>query len=258
LRDPKVPTPAGWRQVATRVASVLPAPSRFLVVCPPRTGSELLVELLDSHPLVRCEGELFKAPRPAPLRYAAGRSAIARRRGAAAWGCKLLDQQLLWQSASFGSPEELLRRATEQGFVLVHLTRRDLLAQAASVLHSTSQGFHFREGDGVTFEPFHADVALFIATLHLLDDHAGQIEAAFGDLERVRLVYEDDLLTPERQAAGAARVFAAVGVAPAPVRSTLRPAAPLAAADRITNWADVAAAVRLTRFAGHLPAPPGP
>jgi LPS sulfotransferase NodH len=241
---------AAARTSTTYLAGFLPgvAPRRFLIVCPPRSGSELLVGLLDSHPQIRCEGEIYKNVYSAPLRYAAGRAAVATARGASAWGCKVLDQQILWSPKQFGPMDRFLETARDRGFTLVHLTRRDLVAQAASVMHAPTARYHYHEGDGESFEPFTVDVAELIATIHLLDQHSSELEHGLADLDAIRLVYEDDLLTPEDQQVAVDRVCAALGLEKASVRSTLRSAAPTSARDRFSNWQAVEAALSLTRF----------
>src|SRR3954447_2731260 len=64
---------------------------RFVIVCLPRTGSQLLVSLLASHPVIRCDGEVLKSrhTRVSPEVFLASRSVLARRRrGCRAYGFK--------------------------------------------------------------------------------------------------------------------------------------------------------------------------
>jgi LPS sulfotransferase NodH len=137
----------------------------------------------------------------------------------------------------------------DSGFRLVHLTRRDLVAQAASVLHAEMHRHHYRDGDGEHFAPFTVEVAAFIAALHILDQNARALDDALAGLDALSLTYEDDLATDAAQQLAAARVCAILGVRAAPVSTTLRRLAPVSTADRLANWDEVASAVRLTRFA---------
>src|SRR5690606_22640270 len=91
-------------RAAAYAASALPAPpaARFVIVCLPRSGSELLVDLLGQLPGVTCDGELLQEPVLRPVRFLEGRARLGRLRGARAWGCKLLVQHLQWYEARYG------------------------------------------------------------------------------------------------------------------------------------------------------------
>jgi LPS sulfotransferase NodH len=118
--------------------------SRFVIVSGPRTGSELLRELLDSLADVRCEGELLQQPRRWPLAYVNGRAALGGL-GGRAWGCKILDSHLhlgLVQSRPPG--HRLLPALVDDGWTVIHLQRQDLLAQALSFLRAMDGQWHFR------------------------------------------------------------------------------------------------------------------
>ena len=52
------------------------AEPRFVIVTTGRTGSELLVSLLDSHPRIMCDSEILSIPRAFPRRFVLRRSAL--------------------------------------------------------------------------------------------------------------------------------------------------------------------------------------
>ncbi len=127
------------------------------------------------------------------------------------------------------------------------------MAQAASALHAESHRHHYRDGDGERFTPFTAEVATFVTTLHLLDANARLIDDGLADLPAVHLTYEDDLATPEAQQAARSRICAALGLEPVQASTTPRGLASARPADRLANWEDIAAALRLTRSADLVP-----
>jgi len=110
---------------------------RFVIVCGPRTGSELLRTLLDSLEGVRCQGELLVEPKRWPVAYLNGRAAIGGL-DQRAWGCKVIDSHLSpvqgVRPTSRPSGDRVLAELAGQGWVIVHLRRRDRLAQALSGL----------------------------------------------------------------------------------------------------------------------------
>src|SRR4051812_9935140 len=71
--------------------------TRFVVLGTPRTGSELLVNLLDSHKRIRCDSEILKQAPRWPLLALEGYAQRARRDGRDAYGCKVLADQIIFQ-----------------------------------------------------------------------------------------------------------------------------------------------------------------
>jgi LPS sulfotransferase NodH len=241
-------------QLAARGRPYLPAipgrtpRTRFVVLASPRTGSELLVTLLNSHPQINCDSELFKEPRLYPRRYVMG---CAARRRADVYGFKLIDSQLRWQLNKAGPDGEFLTKlVAEEHFKVIYLRRRDLLAQALSFVDAARSSYHFREDDAApAFEPLQVDPAELISLLHGLDDNARWIDNVVGRVPHLRLTYEDDLKAADAQGPTVERICAELGIAPAATHTDLVARAPAQAAARIANPDEVATALRTTRFA---------
>jgi len=135
-------------------ASTWPEPYRarrsagFCILTSGRTGSYLLVELLDSQPKIRCDGEIFAAWRDFPVRLVKGRQKAVRLRGAQAYGFKI---NTLFLSARFlaASPKrgglELIRHLRDDGVMFLHLRRRNLMRQAVSTMRGEDHGFLHRD-----------------------------------------------------------------------------------------------------------------
>jgi LPS sulfotransferase NodH len=218
-----------------------------VILAGPRTGSELLVSLLDSHPQIACDSELFKEARLFPTRFVMG--AAARRRGQA-WGFKVIDTQLRWQLSRAGADGEFVDRLVERGFRVFRLTRRDLLAQALSLIDAGQSRYHFRQGQAVPdFAPIRVDAAQLISMLHALDDNASWADAVAARVPHRALVYEQDLPDPEAQRRTVALCCEHIGVAPAPAQTDLVARAPTSTRARVENTEEIAASLRTTRFA---------
>ncbi len=246
--------PPTWRARASPALEYLAAPvgarrglSRFVIVSGPRTGSELLRELLDSLPDVQCEGELLQRPRRWPVAYLNGRAALGGS-GQRAWGCKILDSHLhegMAQSSPDG--ERALGQLCAGGWTIVNLRRRDLLAQALSFLHAMQGQWHFRAPSG--FTPFEADPAAVIALLYVLDGNARWLDERLAEVPHTTVSYEDDLRRPERRDAALRRLADLLGVSAAGATTDLQAGAPAQPQDRVTNMAAVVRAIEQTRFA---------
>jgi len=219
---------------------------RFVIVCGPRTGSELLRELLDSFPDVQCEGELLQRGKRWPIAYLNGRAALGGF-GHRAWGCKVLDSHLHESLVDSHPPgDRLLPALVGDGWKIIHLRRRDLLAQALSFLHAMQGQWHFRQASG--FTPFEADPAAVIAMLYVLDGNAEWLAERVAQVPHTTISYEDDLRLPERRGPALGRLADLLGVAPVGASTDLRAGAPAAPRDRLTNFAEVARALEQTRF----------
>lgn len=254
--------PPALRRVASPAVEYVAAPlgarrhlRRFVVVCGWRTGSDLLCDLLDSLADVRCQGELLRQPRRWPVAYLNGRAALGGI-GHRAWGCKVINSHLsLAPPISRPPGDQVLLRLVEQGWAIIHLRRRDVLAQALSCIHAEREQHHYR---GVaTFERFQADPAEVIAVLHTLDGHARWLDERLIQVPHTTVTYEDDLRTPELQRATLSRLAALLGVADTGASTDLQSIAPSRPEDRITNMPAVAQVLAHTRFASVVGSEPG-
>lgn len=246
--------PPAWRNLASPAVEYAAAPlgawrhvRRFVVVCGWRTGSDLLCDLLDSLDDVRCQGELLRQPRRWPVAYLNGRAALGGI-GHRAWGCKVINSHLSLAPPTSRPPgEQVLHQLVEQGWTIIHLRRRDILAQALSCIHAEREQHHYR--GAATFRPFPADPAEVIAVLHTLDGHTRWLDERLAHLPHTTITYEDDLRVPDLQRATLARLADLLDVADTGARTDLRPIAPSRPGDRITNMPAVARALEHTRFA---------
>jgi LPS sulfotransferase NodH len=235
-------------QLVASLASLVPGGPRrrFVIVCTPRSGSELLVDLLDQLPGVRCVGEILDHEVRSPLRFLEGRARIAGARGARVWGCKVLAQHLLWYESRYGRSATVLARLVADGWTVVLLRRRNVLASALSALHAEQTGrFHLRDDDDAGGDPLDADPTTILAWVHAFDEYQRWLEAQVAALPHEVVVYEDDLRDEGAQQVTVDRLAAALGATAAPVCSRLRRTAPP------DPWARVADVEGLRRLLAH-------
>ncbi|MDY7094121.1 MAG: Stf0 family sulfotransferase [Acidobacteriota bacterium] len=221
-----------------------PAAVRFVIYGVGRVGSELLVELLDNHPRLRCDAEILDLPLIRPLRYANLRSALAE---SPVYGFKLLTHHMLRCSRRRrgASGESFLHRLHRDGWRILHLRRRDRLRQAVSVMASQQRKhWHHRQGDGRRPQAVQIDVPALLQRLDFSARRQQEELAALGDLPRLELFYEDHLKTFELQQATARRVFQWLDLEPVPVSTSLVPSSPRRLEDFIANYDEVERALR--------------
>lgn len=154
--------------------------------------------------------------------------------------------------SSFGSAAQFLGQLHERGFTFLVIDRRNRLLQALSYIHAERTQYHFRSGERARYEKFVIDPVEVVASMHIIDGNAKWAREILGDIPRLELCYEDDLMTPEAQVESVRRVLAAVGLEAHEPRTSLVSVAPRSVRERVLNYEDLAATLAPTRFAGFL------
>jgi LPS sulfotransferase NodH len=240
--------PQDIRRAVSRTAfRATAADPRFVIVTTGRTGSELLVSLLDAHPRITCDSEILSIPRAYPGRFVLRRSALARARGCA-YGFKLIAEHARLQSPH--DREGFLRGFAERGFRMIVLERRDLLQQVVSSVRGIETRHHHRERDREEFRPMRVDPVAVLCALAWFEDAVQFVRSALTGVPILNLVYEDDLLEPDQQQRTADRVCDYLDLPTARVQTDLVKIAPRSVADQLENFDEVAALLSQTRFAG--------
>lgn len=224
--------------------------TRFVIFAQGRSGSTLLADLLNSHPRVYCADEILTWRRLAPAAYA-GACAVGHRGDVYGFKVKvhhLTDDQRL------DDPGAFLRDLVARGWVVLHLTRRNVLRQALSTLVAAQRATYHEPADGrpAPSGPVHVDPGELLARTDQRVAFGEQERRALDGLSPLSFVYEDDLLDASRHQATASRAFAGLGIEDAPVATGLRRigARPL---DRlVANVDEVLAAVADSPYAHML------
>jgi hypothetical protein len=224
----------------------------FVVFAAGRSGSSLLMDLLNSHPGVHCDDEILSHRVLSVDRFLAVRAVLA---GRAAYGFKLKLHHLTTQRIR--NPGDFLGRLHAEGCCIVHLARRDLLRQALSsgiarqrlAPHQTGTRGNLRSG------PFRIDPGWLLGRMRELDLSLRGERAALASLPHLGLCYEDDLLRAERHQATLDRVFDFLGVESAPVASRYVRTGADRLADLVANLDEIGRALRATEYAALVPGP---
>src|SRR5205807_7362425 len=152
-----VPALQATRDYAPALLARLCAPSRrFVIMTTGRTGSELLVSLLNSHPGIRCGGEILRDGRAFPHQYLAARAAMAGLRGMNAFGWKLLPGHFRNPGGTIrgiGDPTKYPARLNAMGYRLILLLRGNPVQQALSFISGADRQFHYSKASNDGFEP---------------------------------------------------------------------------------------------------------
>ncbi len=240
-----------WRMYALGLGEHWLQPRvRFVIVTPGRTGSELLVELLNSHPDIVCDPEILDQRRVLPDRFVAGRATRAGLSGAKAYGFKLFCGHFGYQPMR--DRDEFLRQLSDEGVRLIFLRRENRLDQAVSSVVAAQTRWHWRRQDGGTFAPLTVDAVEVLVMAYLFEESEQYLESILAPLPHLRLVYEDNLIDPAAQQATVDLICADLGLPSALAKSNLVRLTPPRLENVIANFAEVADLVRPTRFGCYL------
>ena len=243
-----------WRAGARAGSTVawLGRPVRpFVIVSPGRAGSELLVSLLGANPAIECDGEVLLVPRFDAYRFLAGRRVVARLKGKAAYGAKIISSQMT--DVQRIDPARFLRALDHDGWRIIWLRRRNLLDQAMSYVHAARSGhLHHSAATSSGFAPVEVDPMMVLSLLWLYEDRHRLDREILDGIPHTELVYEDHLADGAAQQQTVERLCALLGVAPHPVATPLVKFQARSQQQSIANYDEVQAVLATTRFAPYL------
>jgi len=165
---------------------------KFVILGFQRTGSTLLVELLDSHPLINCKGELLLNRMLFPKYFLKCNTRISNHD---VFGFKLLTPHFDYQNIK--NPDQFMVDLNNSGYKILKLKRRNLFRSAISLLYAiNSRRFHFQysylEKD---LQKIVVDPLELLEKLNWIEYHSVLLDRISNKLPHLEIVYEDDLMS---------------------------------------------------------------
>jgi LPS sulfotransferase NodH len=228
-------------------------PKLFVVLTVGRTGSELLRHLLNSHRGVVCDSELLKYQPFFPRLFIDAAQARAHDGATEAYGWKELGVNV--ERARGTTPRRFLQGLHDDGYQFILLERRDYLQQSISWYRTSTEGFHFHNGDRAQFSPTHIDPQVLLRAARANEAQAVLVRDMVAGFAHLTLTYEDDLLYEHDRNATLDRICDYLGISRQVMSADMIKITPRETRDMVTNWTEVVAAFEGTRFA-HLVAEP--
>lgn len=188
--------------------------SRFVVFARGRSGSTLLADLLNCLPGVFCDREILNRPVLRPRLWIESQRRV---HPGLHYGFKVKIYQLT-DAQHMREPGRLIRDLHGDGWKVIYLYRRDLVRQIVSsfiLARDTSANTHYTVQQTPERRPIHVKPAVALAGIKARADLQAQELRILEGLDRLEIVYEDDLIDPPHQQATLDRVAAHIGVATA-------------------------------------------
>ncbi|WP_339950878.1 hypothetical protein [uncultured Albimonas sp.] len=208
---------------------------RFVIYGRARSGSTLLVKLLEQIPDIHCRGEALHFGVLGPRAHL---NRLADLRKAPVHGCKLLSYQLV-EVQRMRSVGAFMQGLAEDGFVLIHLTR-GTLAQATSLsVAQQTDRYHAARESISSRAPVRLDPETFVRQTRMQLGLLEMERAALAGLPTLEVRYERDLLPAEAHQGAVDRICARLGARSQPVRSPLRKLLPIRFEEVVANADEV-------------------
>lgn len=200
--------------------------NKFVIFGLGRSGSTLLKQLLDSHPEIKCEGELLniedkyitnpilrKIVYRFPLSFFNLRRLLADK---PVYGFTILIYQ-------FRQPQAMLEKLHNDGWKIINITRRNGLEQCLSLLvalHTKTWHRHSEQENSVPGLILSAEE--LIHWLGLIEKNKKIESEIFEKLDHYKVVYEDDLKNEADWPETTRKIFEFLGLKAAPVSASIK------------------------------------
>ncbi len=192
--------------------------SKFLIFAQGRTGSSLLVDLLNRSPSVHCDEEILARPVLLPTRWV---SAHRGRHQGCTYGFKVKLYQLTIDQR-IDDPGAWLSAMQRSGWRVLYLRRRNLLRQVLSnILASRSSRYHYRSAPTAR-APVTIDLAEMLELMSVRQRIGEEERMALAGVPHESVCYEDDLMLSERHQSTFDRLARVLGAEPAYATTELR------------------------------------
>lgn len=216
---------------------------KFILFAYGRSGTELLRNLINSHPDIYCDIELFMRRKALfPKRYVENRSKIF---GKKIYGFKAKVFQL---NAQYEDEKRVKAEFFSDDFQIVYLRRENFFKQALSELVGQQrQKWHDREASPLK-KKFTIDCDKLIQKMKLIEKYEKKEQEILEGVDYLKITYEDDLLHQGNHQQTLDRIFEYLGVELVEVSAKLMKTTPKKISDFIENHEEVTDAVKRTKY----------
>ena len=226
-----------------------PPEHRFIIFGQARSGSTLLVDLLEQVCGIHCDGEILNARVPYPGLQVAARCA---RSTAPCYGCKILSYQLSGHQP-IRDAKTFVKDLWQSGYAFIYLRRENLVRQALSEMRARVHGFHSSKRDTTgRAGPVQIDSNKLLHWLQALEDRRAFEERLLTGISFLELQYEEDLEEQSAHQRTVDKVCKYLGVPPGRVTAGLSKLSPRPLQESVVNHEEIEAALCGTPYAKYL------
>jgi hypothetical protein len=225
---------------------------KFLVFGLPRSGTTLLVSLLDSHPQVYCEGEILLRKVLNPKTYIRCRAALSKNE---VYGFKLLSSHFRFHQGV--DPRRFIADLHQDGYKIINLRRKNILRATLSLLYAISRGQYHQDSEAKEIERYkmHLSPQALMEKLEWMENYNRLQNEVIKDIPNLSLIYEDSLFTPKQQQATTYKIIDYLGIEKAELNTRMIKIGSRELESFIENADEIDSFIQQTRYANFLDYP---
>jgi len=227
----------------------IPPEKKFVIYAYQRTGSTLLVDLLNSHPEINCKGELLLNKMHNPKRYLQIQAGMAE---SPIFGFKLLTPHFDYQKIR--DPRAFMAGLYESNYQIILLQRQSTFRTALSLLYAIkSWRFHFQNPQAhIQLEKITINPDELVSKINWIEHSKKIQEDSVMHLPHLKLTYEGDLLDNERHQMAIDNICDYLQIPHAPVNSQFIKLTPDCISQLVTNMDEIVDYFRKSPYRDYL------
>ncbi len=232
---------------ATKTKKSTAPKTKFCIFSSGRSGSTLLLSLLNKHPSIDCKGELLKSRFIFPAKVIKFQEAHSM---APVFGFKLLSYQLRDVQSSITDKSSFLKSLFDQNFKIIYLERTNRLNQVLSLVYAMARNkWHSNQKGTNKRSEIYINPELLLSYLKAFDETNSfehQMLESIPDYFYIN--YERDLVDPEKQKECMEKLFHYLSLEPCFEYSELKKITPKDHQDYILNFREIKARLEDTDY----------
>lgn len=230
---------------------------KFLIYTRGRTGSTVLTDLINCHPDIFCDYEIFnientKTRVKHPIKFIDSCSKRATMKGKSAYGFKVKIEQFR-DDQNILDIEPLFKKLYDDGWKFIYLKRSNSLQHKISgIISKNTKVFHVKKSEKFQHGKLEIDCQLLLDILKWGDELEKMEEENLKSIPHLRITYEEDLLDNSTHQQTADKVFSFLNIKLFPVKTIFKKIIPQNLKDIILNYDEMCEFLKDTKFREYL------
>ncbi|MBK6876968.1 MAG: hypothetical protein IPG99_11125 [Ignavibacteria bacterium] len=231
--------------------------NKFVIYTRGRTGSTVLTELLNCHPEIFCDVEIFNfiysgSRIKFPIPYIQSCSKRSSMFGKSVYGFKVKIAQLRVEH-QYSDYDRILSELSKDGWKFIHLKRVNFLRhKLSSLMVAETNIFHLRNGETGEQKKINVDFDVIMEGITYGEEVERTEEENLKNIPHIKVIYETDILDNSKHQETADRIFEYLGLSPQPVSTDLKRITVDRLQDMIINYEEIEKRLKGTRFEKYL------
>ncbi len=238
-------------------ASIAYPEKKFVIYTRGRTGSTVLSDLLNCHPDIFCDVEIFNfiysnSKVAFPLKYIKSCSKRADLNGKSVYGFKVKIAQLRIEHG-YKNYDKILFKLYEEGWKFIHLKRENHIKHKLSnILAAETNIYHIKESDFQSDKKINVDCELLMASIKFSEEIETTEEENLRSIPHLKLIYEKDISDNSKHQETANKVFRFLGLKEHPVKTEFKKVLPQDLKSILNNYDEVYNYFKGTKYSEFL------